>query len=611
MKKLFSIALAAILAANMGTAAFAASVPTANEDGAASSVTVRDYTEAEEIAVKLKSLGLFKGVSDTDFDLDRAPTRTEAVVMLIRFLGKEAEVTKGTYSHPFSDVPEWADKYIGYAYENKLTNGISATEFGAVSDASAAMFLTFVLRALGYTDKENGDFLWDNPYELAEKTGILTDNVNIEQFYRADVAIVAYNSLEAELKGKEITLSDKLMEAGVFTAEDYAKVAPPRKYNYLTDFTDYSPSDGLTEDGYFEGVKLSDYVDLTEYDSFDMTKYLTVTDGELNRAVADCFPYFEFKYITDRAVIDGDRVNAAIEVYADGELIEDSASTEDIDIQKSYLSELTESLKMMISIYVGYGEDGSYGENEAFLENAIAYVTELANEFYDCMIGLKPGESAELKLTDFMDMVIELVQMMGEDIGEIEVYADKEIVCKLTVNHIYDLNIIPELTDEMVNAYGYDTVEELVAEEMEYLLEEKKVLGAIDAMGRIKVKEIPDAVAEYYINLMIYMYVSTSGADTLDEAIASIYGDVPEEYGDMIPADASEFVDTVILANVDETLEYIMLALAVAEHEGITLTDEDLASEEYTEMLEMGGDRFAKMVLLILKGIEHIGMEIY
>jgi len=44
-----------------------------------------------DLAEDLKELGLFKGVSDTDFALNRAPTRTEALVMLIRVLGKENE----------------------------------------------------------------------------------------------------------------------------------------------------------------------------------------------------------------------------------------------------------------------------------------------------------------------------------------------------------------------------------------------------------------------------------------------------------------------------------------------------------------------------------------
>ncbi|HPM00012.1 MAG TPA: S-layer homology domain-containing protein, partial [Bacillota bacterium] len=87
-------------------------------------------TEAEIQASALKKLGLFKGVSDTDFDLDRAPSRVEAIIMLIRVLGKESEVLSGNWTHPFTDVASWADKYVGYAYEKGLSGGISASEFG-------------------------------------------------------------------------------------------------------------------------------------------------------------------------------------------------------------------------------------------------------------------------------------------------------------------------------------------------------------------------------------------------------------------------------------------------------------------------------------------------
>ncbi|MBQ3378271.1 MAG: S-layer homology domain-containing protein [Clostridia bacterium] len=90
----------------------------------------RDTSFEAGLAVSLKSLGLFRGVSDSDFDLERAPTRTEALVMLIRTLGRESEALDCTYSHPFTDVPSWADRYVAYGYENGLTNGISSTRFG-------------------------------------------------------------------------------------------------------------------------------------------------------------------------------------------------------------------------------------------------------------------------------------------------------------------------------------------------------------------------------------------------------------------------------------------------------------------------------------------------
>jgi hypothetical protein len=62
-------------------------------------------------AEALKELGLFKG-SDKGFELERAPSRVEAMVMLVRLLGKEEEAKENNYEHPFTDVPEWANVHI-------------------------------------------------------------------------------------------------------------------------------------------------------------------------------------------------------------------------------------------------------------------------------------------------------------------------------------------------------------------------------------------------------------------------------------------------------------------------------------------------------------------
>lgn len=185
----------------------------------------RDLSQAEQIAYQLKEIGLFKGVSDTDFALGRAPTRVEAMVMLIRVLGKEQQVSEGMWRHPFTDVPEWASKYVGFAYSQGLSNGISATEFGA-GDASAAMYITFVLRSLGYSDA-NGDFTWNDPYALAEEVGILDERVDRENFLRADVAIVSHAALSSHLKGTETTLAQHLIAAGAFEKGKFDRVYKP------------------------------------------------------------------------------------------------------------------------------------------------------------------------------------------------------------------------------------------------------------------------------------------------------------------------------------------------------------------------------------------------
>ncbi len=164
---------------------------------------------AEQLAADLKAWGLFKGVSDKDFDLYRAPTRTEALVMLIRVLGAEEAAQSGSFSHPFTDVPAWADCYVGYGYANGLTNGVSAALFGASDVASATMYLTFMLRALGYRDSA-GDFSWDAPLALAREVGLVNDLVDLEDFYRRDVVLVSYSALECRLKDSNRTLAETL-----------------------------------------------------------------------------------------------------------------------------------------------------------------------------------------------------------------------------------------------------------------------------------------------------------------------------------------------------------------------------------------------------------------
>lgn len=178
----------------------------------------RDTSQEERLAADLKALSLFKGVSDTNFDLNRAPSRVEALVMLIRVLGKETDALNGVWRHPFNDVPSWANEYVGYAYVNGLTNGISTTEFGT-GNANAAMYLTFVLRSLGYSDNGGADFTWNDPFSLAKTIGILPSCVDTNNFWRADVVSVSYAALQVAIKGSEQTLAQKLISLGVFTQE--------------------------------------------------------------------------------------------------------------------------------------------------------------------------------------------------------------------------------------------------------------------------------------------------------------------------------------------------------------------------------------------------------
>ena len=175
-------------------------------------------------AMRLERLGLFLGVGEysdgtTDFALWRSPSRAEAATMLVRALGREDQAAEMGKSHPFTDVPAWADGYVSYAWENGLTKGTSDTAFGAGETATGAMYVTFMLRALDYVDGE--DFTWDDPWPLAETCGILPQGVDREDFSRGDAVEVTAAALFAKLKGTDTTLADQLIAQGAFSRADF------------------------------------------------------------------------------------------------------------------------------------------------------------------------------------------------------------------------------------------------------------------------------------------------------------------------------------------------------------------------------------------------------
>lgn len=193
------------------------------------------YTpEYKDEADALKALGLFAG-TDKGYELDRAPTRTEALVMLIRLLGKEAEAKVCKYKHPFTDVPDWADRYVAWAYAKGLTKGKTETLFDSKSGASARMFLTFVLRALGYDDA-SGDFTYEKAADKAAEIGLIAKGEYKSAssgFLRDDCVYICFKALTRTLKSGGITLAEKLVSSGAIkkeTAVKYGIFSEPKSY---------------------------------------------------------------------------------------------------------------------------------------------------------------------------------------------------------------------------------------------------------------------------------------------------------------------------------------------------------------------------------------------
>ncbi len=170
--------------------------------------------------------------SGAGYQLQKKPNRVEAIVMLIHMRGEDKEVLNGTFQHPFTDVPAWAQKYVGYAYEKGLSSGVSDTLFGSQRECTQAQYLTFLLRTLGYDDR-NGEFSWKEPYALAKAAGIIGSDLPLRRFSRGDMVGESYWALNAKTVHRQSetvtgaavvsrsTLKTELIGKGVFTQQVY------------------------------------------------------------------------------------------------------------------------------------------------------------------------------------------------------------------------------------------------------------------------------------------------------------------------------------------------------------------------------------------------------
>lgn len=175
-------------------------------------------------AERLQEVGLFRGTNN-GFELDRAPTRAEAATMLVRLLGKEDQAKKLTYSAPFTDLVGWEKPYVQYLYENGLTSGTSATTFSPTSSCSAQMYTTFLLRALGYSDKDSIDFSYVDAIAFGQSVGLVDyANCNLTNFLRDHVAAMSLTALHTPVKGSDDMLLEKLVADGAVAQADAKKL---------------------------------------------------------------------------------------------------------------------------------------------------------------------------------------------------------------------------------------------------------------------------------------------------------------------------------------------------------------------------------------------------
>ena len=99
------------------------------------------------------------------FTASAAPvTRAEALRTIIQTVGKESDALSETAENPFTDVPQWADRYAAYAYKNRITAGVGDNKFDADRAVTAEEYNAMLENA-----KKLADTASENTVKIAKQ----------------------------------------------------------------------------------------------------------------------------------------------------------------------------------------------------------------------------------------------------------------------------------------------------------------------------------------------------------------------------------------------------------------------------------------------------------
>lgn len=312
-----------------------------------------------------------------------------------------------------------------------------------------------------------------------------------------------------------------------------ANNSDPDKFDY---------SAGLTDDGFFEDIRASDYVTLPNYKDASISPNVFIaSEDALNEQLANILSnYASYNQITDKAVADGDTVN--------------------ID-------------------YVGKvgGVEFSGGNTNGAGTDVTIGVTQYIDDFLEQLIGHTPGETFDVEVT-FPDPYQNNTDLSGKD-----------AVFTVTINHIRGEAINVELTDEIAVEYGFDTKEALIADIEEWIIDQQRLQFFEELIAEAECSDIPAAVLNYVKDLDIAYFTDYAESNNMDlnTFMATYMG--------------YESLDEYLDAQTDaynEKVTRFLIVQAIAEAEGLSVTDDDISAEGYGDYKETHGTPYLKLLLL-------------
>ena len=168
-----------------------------------------EATRAADILTTLNLLDTFP-----DQDLDAPATRAQAAVLLVELAGAQSAAEHDLWISGFRDVPAWAETAVTYAAHQNWISGVTVTTFRPDDPISADGWCTFLLRMLGYSDKD-GDFTVNGAAVFAQHIGLISRSYS-GPLTQADLFEIAVDALSFPMSNG-MTVIEHLVDTGVCT----------------------------------------------------------------------------------------------------------------------------------------------------------------------------------------------------------------------------------------------------------------------------------------------------------------------------------------------------------------------------------------------------------
>ncbi|MDR1669829.1 MAG: hypothetical protein LBR76_07720 [Oscillospiraceae bacterium] len=182
------------------------------------------YTDLCEAMVKM-------GIVDT-YELERESSRLEMMVIFLVLMGVRGESDTYAGTHPFTDVPVWADRNVAYLYNNGYIAGTGGDRLEPTRPSSVKQTCFLMLKALGYTD--GADISFATATDDAVRLGLYSrrelDILSADEYTRDTLMYMTYYALFAGYKNGGRVL-DRLTEKGLvdWSAAERAVAAVTRQ----------------------------------------------------------------------------------------------------------------------------------------------------------------------------------------------------------------------------------------------------------------------------------------------------------------------------------------------------------------------------------------------